>query len=608
MLFISRIEIQYFRSIYSETITDLKDLNIFSGKNDIGKSNVLKALNLFFNNCTDSDTPFLFDRDYNKKRLLEVRSESVKGKQFISIKVTFIRGNRAEKTLPAKFTVTKKWFRYDDLPSVFESDIEKQIVRRGGKYNDRNQASLTSFLNKIRYVYVPAIKDEDTFRSTFGLLRESIYNDKLSGNSLLLSSLDALSNSVSEAAIELNAEFQTATGIRSYLTSPKTVSDLYQSISVDTDMEGADISLNLRGDGIRVRYLPSILHFISWNSSNLYIWGFEEPENSLEYNLALAMAADFQQRFSRTSNIFLTSHSPAFIGLDKQKDVQVYRCYRDDKGTCIKALDKVLDQPELSEELGYVQLQKAIYEEYNARLVEYNERLVQLRKTEEDISVINERLRKAVKPTLFTEGATDVLILQAAWKALYTEECPFEIKSCNSLPEEEKTSAAGCGMLASLLSSSRPDNICLVIGLFDRDGEGLKRYKLDNNFELQDENWKLHKNKRCCAICLPVTEDRKQFSDNENLCIEFYFDNEYLLKEVGGTSLQLDPVENFVRTPSGQLIRTELPEEGKFEFYKIKESTKKYFAEKIVPTFDKNAFHRFDNLFQLILNIIFLYD
>lgn len=44
---IKRIEIQYFRSIYNIVIKDFSGLNMLSGKNDAGKSNVLKALNLF---------------------------------------------------------------------------------------------------------------------------------------------------------------------------------------------------------------------------------------------------------------------------------------------------------------------------------------------------------------------------------------------------------------------------------------------------------------------------------------------------------------------------------------------------------------------------------
>lgn len=47
---IEKIEIQYFRSIYRIVITGVGNINVITGKNDVGKSNVLRALNLFFNN------------------------------------------------------------------------------------------------------------------------------------------------------------------------------------------------------------------------------------------------------------------------------------------------------------------------------------------------------------------------------------------------------------------------------------------------------------------------------------------------------------------------------------------------------------------------------
>ena len=49
---ITKIEIISFRSI-ERIIIPVKEINVFSGVNDIGKSNILKALNLFFNNQTD---------------------------------------------------------------------------------------------------------------------------------------------------------------------------------------------------------------------------------------------------------------------------------------------------------------------------------------------------------------------------------------------------------------------------------------------------------------------------------------------------------------------------------------------------------------------------
>ena len=128
MKIISKIEIQYFRSIYRSNIIDLADLNIFTGKNDVGKSNVLKALNLFFNNNINDGGGFDFQENFNKIRFDQVRKESVKGKQFIQIKVTFNRGNSMEKTLPEQFTVTKKWLRYDTM-TLITDDLEKRCKR-----------------------------------------------------------------------------------------------------------------------------------------------------------------------------------------------------------------------------------------------------------------------------------------------------------------------------------------------------------------------------------------------------------------------------------------------------------------------------------------------
>lgn len=155
---IERIEIQYFRSIYRETITDVGDINVITGKNDAGKSNVLRALNLFFNNCIINEGDFNFSENYNLKRLEEVR-DTIKGRQFIQIKITFIRGNRYERTLPEKFTVTKKWNREDEFPQITDN-IEILLRNSGRSFNDRSKASLTRYLNNIRYVYIPAIKDK----------------------------------------------------------------------------------------------------------------------------------------------------------------------------------------------------------------------------------------------------------------------------------------------------------------------------------------------------------------------------------------------------------------------------------------------------------------
>ena len=60
---IREIRKKNFRSIVEATIP-LDNFNIFVGLNDCGKSNVLKALNLFFNGETEAGHSLDFKRDY----------------------------------------------------------------------------------------------------------------------------------------------------------------------------------------------------------------------------------------------------------------------------------------------------------------------------------------------------------------------------------------------------------------------------------------------------------------------------------------------------------------------------------------------------------------
>ncbi|MDD5399386.1 MAG: AAA family ATPase, partial [Dehalococcoidia bacterium] len=68
MQIIKSVEIRYLRSIHHIRLKKVGELTIFSGPNDVGKSNILKALNLFFNNQVNWAEPFNFSQDFSLKR------------------------------------------------------------------------------------------------------------------------------------------------------------------------------------------------------------------------------------------------------------------------------------------------------------------------------------------------------------------------------------------------------------------------------------------------------------------------------------------------------------------------------------------------------------
>lgn len=595
---IEKIEIQYFRSIYHETILDAKRLNVFTGKNDVGKSNILKALNLFFNNCIINEGDYSFTENYNIRRLNEVRKETIKGKQFIQIKITFRRGNQYEKTLPEVFTVTKKWNRDNVRPQISD-DIEIRIKKKGGVCGARNRASLTRYLNGIKYVYIPAIKDQRIFGETLKQLQNTIYHNRLSENTKLQNSLDFLAETVMDTTQELSDDFEVKTKVRSMITTPGNVDELYRTLNIVTKINGGNVSLENRGDGIRVIYLPAILNYVSVNSSERFIWGFEEPENSLEFNLAIEMAEDFYRTYSVKNTIYLTTHSPVFIGLSDREFCNGYRCYKENEDTKVVEFKKADKLPALEEELGYAKILKAQYEEYKTMKKELAEQTSM-------IEALNMELLSNQKPVLLTEGKTDAQILNIAWEKLYDYECPFEIKSCNLMREAPNVNAlAGVDMLNKRLGSVGYDNTKTVIGLFDNDKAGQKAYKSDENYKEDiEKKWKKHKNGKGYKILIPTTAENEKIAKIGNLSIEYLFSREYINKQVQGKGLRLiTPTE--VRKINDIDVEVQKNESEEYWYYsKIEDATKTDFAFHVVPTLEVDAFCNFIPLFDLVLEIL----
>jgi hypothetical protein len=153
MQLIKSIEIRYLRSIYRLRVP-AGPLTVLSGANDAGKSNILKALNLFFNGEVDWLSDVDFYQDFSLRRLNEVRLESIKGRQFIRIDVDFIRPPNYRGSLPPAFKVSRTWFR-DSLAPEERNDLELQ-ERRGRLPGTGETAGrmLSQFLHRIRFEYV----------------------------------------------------------------------------------------------------------------------------------------------------------------------------------------------------------------------------------------------------------------------------------------------------------------------------------------------------------------------------------------------------------------------------------------------------------------------
>ena len=156
MLFIEEIKITNFRSIKNLTLRP-NELTIFVGKNDQGKSNILRALNLFFNNLTDINQKFKFDDNYS------FFAESGKGKpKVIKIQLTIQPPKNRFKNA-SKIIWTKSWKQDGSL-----SETRKYLD--GKDLEPRN--NVNQWLSKLLFRYVPAVKGETFFTTLMGELHD----------------------------------------------------------------------------------------------------------------------------------------------------------------------------------------------------------------------------------------------------------------------------------------------------------------------------------------------------------------------------------------------------------------------------------------------------
>ncbi len=244
---IHKVEISYFRSIYQESLGECRPLNIVVGGNDSGKSNILRAINLFFNNCSDLGDPYNFDKDFSMYRLKQ--TQKGKSKAFLSVKITF-NNVFGYASLPDQFTVKKQWNRYAITPDVsfFPNELHKK------------QKFIQRFLNKIQVSYVPAIKSKDIFSHYLKLLHDTL----ASKNIHFSDATTQLTDAVNIATKIMSGRIKDGIGIDSNIAAPKDFRDLFGDLDFSTRVKnGETVSLRQRGDGVQVSQIPYILDFIA---------------------------------------------------------------------------------------------------------------------------------------------------------------------------------------------------------------------------------------------------------------------------------------------------------------------------------------------------------
>ena len=459
--FINSIQIRNFRSIKNEYI-ETKDLNIFVGMNDTGKSNVLKALNLFFNGDTDYKSSLDFEKDFSY-----FYSDSSHKKKEISITVKFnIPDSYTEKGV---IVWNKKWRA--------NNDVEETITNSNGdKLSDRSRVQTT--LKRIKYRYVPAVKSKEFYKS---LLSDLYYTVSSVLNSPLESSVNGFSEVIRDYTAQISDEVSKRVGIDSMLSIPENLSELFRALVFKTKDEKSnhEIPLDLRGDGIQARHIPIILKYIAdedqktrnQGSMKVHtIWGFEEPENGVELSRAFSMAKDFVD-YSNNIQMFITTHSPAFYTISSSEKANVIYVSKDNnEGSKLRSTTNSIV---IGEYMGLMPLVAP----YIAR---EEEKVRELQQSIKSDALLD-------RPTIFVEGKLDKKYLELAIK-LYSPILYGKI-SDSTIRIFSKENEGGCRRLVSYGKAwVLAKNHSKAFIIFDKDDAGIESYNELNSSDIFRNN------------------------------------------------------------------------------------------------------------------------
>jgi putative ATP-dependent endonuclease of OLD family len=326
---IKQLTIRRYRVFDKEVTIPLSDFTVLTGPNNLGKSTVLRALNVFFGalqrvaSVVPSgriERPDRYDPDTDYPKLYAGRP----GRRYnsrLSLAVNFSPSDiqsaidDTQLSIPSDAKLVIEFARDADLVRADFSCPEIQDTAQ--------QTALKKWLaSRFRYVYIPANRNITDFRRSVytELVASSIQSVKQSRKKVL--ALEQFYADVSQTIA--GVEDQLAGELRRYLPELKAVRftldelDLLSFIRVaDVSIDdGANTSLMQKGDGVKSLFAMSVLQLLAKqrNQTNI-IFAIEEPEAHL-HPTAIYDAKASLRALSQSFQVLITTHSPILVQRD----------------------------------------------------------------------------------------------------------------------------------------------------------------------------------------------------------------------------------------------------------------------------------------------------
>lgn len=542
--YLKSVRIQRFRSITDQKI-DLAPITVFVGANDSGKSNILKAINLFFNNEVVPDSDYEHERDFSK-----IAPKRQRKAEEVQIAATIESPHSRHKGQ----TVWIRRWRYDGL-------LPGDSIRRTSKLPEKSKFGV--WLTRLNYRYVPANKGYGYMRN---LMRELYDLLATTVDVRIRAGAENFISEIREQTSQISEEIKEVLDLDSRIQLPEDLSSLFELFDFETD---GKISLNQRGDGILARHIPAILGYLADRKNQAKgtvrgntIWGYEEPENNIEMGAAFKQAQKFVE-YAKHIQILMTTHSPAFYGLVGREGVKVYHVWNEGGQAGGDTRVKEIGHPQDADQKMGVMPIVAPY----------------IREIADELEAVKEKYRNSLPwniPILFVEGGFDERIINFCVAKMFSgKKAKFAVCAVQGADKMPYALAA-----AKALTKTAHPVKCL--GLFDNDEAGAKAKKRCSDFGVLSNKPTVKRK----VLTVSIPRVFRDTSVNSAFCLEHLFPGNYW-EEARDRGYLQDHDEVYVRVKEADLFSSSNRDIRLS--YKVRRESKTAFAEIAMQRMEKDG-------------------
>jgi predicted ATPase len=323
-MILTKFSVTNYRSITQKSDISLKELTVLTVKNNEGKSNLLKALNVAMNSMIEYgqiNRYFRASRLYQWDKDFPVQLQGRTSGNETIFKLEFILDKEEQNTFYKKFKIRCN----EQVPIVIRlgknGRAKINVPKRGSKAFQEMSSEITAFIcERISVTYIPAVRTEHIAMNT---LRDAIsyevraleYNDNYKNavqtiNDLQQEILDSISIKMLNPLKEFIPQLQSV----KIVGGRRHISGRYDTYSNQFEVlldDGVETNISDKGDGIKSLATLAVLKN-SKNEQGASIIVIEEPESHLHPS-AIHELVNVIHELTADHQVIISTHNPLFV-------------------------------------------------------------------------------------------------------------------------------------------------------------------------------------------------------------------------------------------------------------------------------------------------------